>query len=118
MADPTITSSTLLCSAKGQGAGQLQWWQFTFGIDPGNQTSINVNTFKDAGPGAGTLVSLVDAGGADAAKGVLELQGSSTGLVYAADSTTEIKFVNTQNGANGAATQVIAGAEVVIVFAV
>lgn len=117
MADPTVISSTLLCSAKGQGAGQLQWWQFTFDLG-GNETSINVNKFKDAGPGAGTLVSLVDAGGADAAKGVLALQGSTTGLVYAADSTTEIKFVNTQNGANGAATQSIDDGEVVIVFAV
>jgi hypothetical protein len=117
MADPTITSATLLCSAKGNSAGQIQWWLFNIGLAVA-QTSINVTKLKEAGPGTGTLIGLIDAGGVDSGKGAIVLDGAVTGLTLAADSTTEIKFFNTQDGANGAATKEITALDLAVVFAV
>ena len=117
MADPTIKSATLLCSAKGNSAGQIQWWLFNIDLAVA-QTSINVSKLKDEGPGTGTLIGLIDAGAADSGKGAIEINVGTTGLTLAADSTTEIKFFNTQDGANGATAKGITALDLAVVFAV
>ncbi len=118
MADPTINSAVLLCSAKGNAAGQIQWWLFNVDVADA-ATSINVNTLVSAGPGNGSMIALVDGGAADSGKGAMVLDGATTGLALMSESHTEIKFINTQNGANGATQKdAIGGLDLVVTFAV
>ena len=117
MAAPTINSASLLCSAQGNAAGQVQWWLFNVDLADA-QTAMDVSALKDAGPGSGQIIQVIDGGAADSGKGRLQLEGGSTGLITALDSTTEIKFTNTQTGADGAASEAITALDFIAVFAV
>ena len=118
MADPTGITATHLCSAKGNAAGQIQWWLFNFAVAD-DATTINVTKLVDAGPGSGTMVALVDGGAADSGKGAMVLKTGTTGLSLMSDSPTEIKFFNTQNGVNGSTQEnAIAGLDIIVTFAV
>ena len=117
MAAPTVNSASLLCSAQGNSAGQVQWWLFNVNLADAS-TSMSVSTLKDSGPGSGQIIQIIDAGGATSGDGRLQLEGGSTGLNLALDSTDEIKFINTQTGAGGAATEAITALDFIAVFAV
>ena len=118
MADTTITAAALLCSAQGHGAGQIQWWQFTFDLVDA-QTTISIDDFKEEGPGGGMMIGIIDAGGVDSGKGGISIDGAgTTGLTLMTESDQEIKFFNTQDGANAATSEALDDLQVVIVFAV
>ena len=118
MAAPSVNTASLLCSAQGNSAGQVQWWLFNVGLADAS-TSMSVSTLKDSGPGSGQIIQIIDAGGATSGDGKLEIEGAgTTGLNLALDSKDEIKFINTQTGAGGAATETITALDFIAVFAV